>query len=153
VESISKLAEAASALALVGAKELGVHVTMQFDPKLDLVVADRVQIQQVLVNLLRNGIDAMRASKQRELKVNIASDGEGFTVVRVSDTGVGISDDMRERLFEPFMTTKKEGMGVGLSICRTIIEAHGGVIWGENNPEGGATFAFTLPLAEAVEHV
>jgi two-component system sensor kinase FixL len=153
VESISKLVEGASALALVGAKELGVHVTMSFDPNLDLVLADRVQIQQVMVNLLRNGIDAMRASKHRELKVNIAPGEDGFTVVRVSDTGVGISDEVRDRLFEPFMTTKKEGMGVGLSICRTIIEAHGGAIWAENNSEGGATFAFTLPIAEAAEHV
>jgi two-component system sensor kinase FixL len=153
VESISKLVEAASALALVGAKELGVHVTMSFDPKLDLVLADRVQIQQVMVNLLRNGIDAMRASRRRELKVNVTAGEDGFTVVRVSDTGVGISDEVRGRLFEPFMTTKKEGMGVGLSICRTIIEAHGGTIWAENNPDSGATFAFTLPIAEAAEHV
>jgi two-component system sensor kinase FixL len=148
VESVSKLIEEASALALVGAKELGIRVTMQFDPKADLVVADRVQIQQVVLNLLRNAIDATRGVERPELSVRVTPNAEGFTVVAVSDTGSGLSDEVRTRLFEPFMTTKKEGMGVGLSICRTIVEAHGGSIWGENNQASGATFAFTLPAAE-----
>ena len=152
VESISKLIEEASALALVGAKELGVRVTMQFDTAADAVLADRVQIQQVVINLLRNAIDAMRGLKKAELKVRVAATDDGFTLVSVSDTGSGLSDEVRERLFEPFMTTKKEGMGVGLSICRTIVEAHGGSIWAENNEAGGATFSFTLPLAEAPVH-
>ena len=152
VESISKLIEEASALALVGAKELGVRVTMQFDSKADAVLADRVQIQQVVINLLRNAIDAMRDLKKAELRVRVAATDDGFTLVSVSDTGSGLSDEVRARLFEPFMTTKKEGMGVGLSICRTIVEAHGGSIWAENNDAGGATFSFTLPLAEAPVH-
>jgi two-component system sensor kinase FixL len=153
VESLSKLVEEASALALVGAKELGVRVTMQFDPRADLVLADRVQIQQVILNLLRNAIDAMESAKRPELRVKIANRGDGFTVMSVSDTGSGIGEEVRERLFQPFMTTKKEGMGVGLSICKTIVEAHGGAIWAENNPDGGATFAFTLPLAEVAASV
>jgi two-component system sensor kinase FixL len=148
IESISKLIEEASALALVGVKELGVRVTMQFDPRADLVLADRVQIQQVIINLLRNAVDAMRGAKRPELSVRAADQGDGFTVVSVSDTGSGMSEEVRGRLFEPFMTTKKDGMGVGLSICRTIVEAHGGSIWAVNNPGRGATFAFTLPLAE-----
>ncbi|MFI4933933.1 MAG: sensor histidine kinase [Caulobacterales bacterium] len=148
VESVSKLIEEASALALVGAKELGVRVTMQFDPKADLVLADRVQIQQVVINLLRNAIDAMGVSKRRELSVRVANQGDGFAVVAVADTGPGMSEEVRARLFEPFMTTKKEGMGVGLSICRTIVEAHGGTIWAQNNEDTGATFSFTLALAE-----
>ena len=148
IESISKLIEEASALALVGVKELGVRVTMQFDPRADLVLADRVQIQQVVINLLRNAVDAMRGADVAELKVRAAAQGDGFTVVSVSDTGSGMTDEVKARLFEPFMTTKKDGMGVGLSICRTIVEAHGGSIWATNNPGGGATFAFTLPLAE-----
>jgi len=149
IESISKLIEEASALALVGVKEVGVHVTMRFDPRADQVLADRVQIQQVVINLLRNSVDAMRAVRSGELRVRAADQGDGFTVVTVSDTGSGISDEVLPRLFEPFMTTKKDGMGVGLSICRTIVEAHGGSIWAQNNDGPGATFAFTLPLAEA----
>jgi len=125
---------------------------MQFDPKADLVLADRVQIQQVVINLLRNAVDAMHGAKPAELRVKVALESPGFTVVSVSDTGSGISDEVQGRLFEPFLTTKKEGMGVGLSICRTIVEAHGGAIRGENNPGGGATFSFTLPLAEAEAH-
>jgi two-component system sensor kinase FixL len=152
VESLAKLIEEASALALVGAKELGVRVTMQFDPRADAVLADRVQIQQVVINLLRNAIDAMRATPRPELNVRVDDQGDGFAKVAVTDTGAGIDDDVKARLFEPFMTTKKEGMGVGLSICRTIVEAHGGSIWAQNNPDRGATFAFTLPLAEAPAH-
>lgn len=149
IESISKLVEEASALALVGVKQLGVRVTMQFDPRADAVLADRVQIQQVVINLLRNAVDAMRGAELAELKVRVAAHDDGFTVVSVSDTGSGLSEEVKRRLFEPFMTTKKEGMGVGLSICRTIVEAHGGSIWASNNQGPGATFAFTLPLAEA----
>jgi two-component system sensor kinase FixL len=148
IESISKLIEEASALALVGVKELGVRVTFAFDPRADLVVADRVQIQQVVINLMRNAIDAMRGMSPAELSVRVASAPDGFTRVSVSDTGSGISEEVRGRLFEPFMTTKKEGMGVGLSICRTIVEAHGGSISASSNEGLGATFAFTLPCAE-----
>jgi two-component system sensor kinase FixL len=148
VESISKLIEEASALALVGVRELGVRVTFDLDPKADLVLADRVQIQQVLVNLVRNAIDAMGDATPAELTVRTKAREGGFTEVSVSDTGSGISEEVRERLFEPFMTTKKEGMGVGLSICRTIVEAHDGKIWASNNEGRGATFAFTLPTAE-----
>jgi len=153
IESISKVIEEASALALVGAKELSIRTRMQFDPKADLVLADRVQIQQVMINLLRNAIDAMRGAARTELNVAVTAGEDGFTLVSVSDTGSGLSEEVREHLFQPFMTTKKEGMGVGLSICRTIVEAHGGSIWAENNEGGGATFAFTLPTAEASAHV
>jgi two-component system, LuxR family, sensor kinase FixL len=148
IESISKLIEESSALALLGVREMEVRVTMQFDPNADAVLADRVQIQQVLINLLRNAIDAMREAKRRELRVGVARRPDGFTVVSVSDTGSGIDEAVRARLFEPFMTTKQDGMGVGLSICKTIVEAHGGEIWAENNGGEGATFVFSLPLAE-----
>jgi two-component system sensor kinase FixL len=148
IESLSKLIEEASALALVGVKELGVRVTMRFDPKADRVVADRVQIQQVVINLLRNAIDAMRGAPAPRLEVRLEAGASGFALVTVSDTGSGLSQEVLARLFEPFMTTKKDGMGVGLSICRTIVEAHGGAIWANNNDGAGATFAFTLPQAE-----
>ena len=152
VESISKLIEEASALALVGVKEFGVRVTMDLDPRADLVVADRVQIQQVIINLLRNAVDAMKGAKPAELRVRVALNPDGFTELSVSDTGSGISEEVQGRLFEPFTTTKKEGMGVGLSICRTIVEAHGGTIWASNNAGPGATFVFTLPQADADAH-
>jgi len=145
VESLSKLTEEASALALVGAKELGVRVRFQLDPAADLVLADRVQVQQVLLNLIRNAIEAMEGSKQRELYVQSAPFADGMVVIDVADTGPGVSEEIAAQLFQPFVTTKQHGMGVGLSISRTIVEAHGGLIWVEPNPGGGTIFRLTLP--------
>ena len=144
VESINKLIEEASALALVGAKEHGVRVRLQIDPAHDLILADKVQIQQVLLNLFRNAIEAVTQSERRELLVSTKPSGSGMVEVSVADTGPGISPDVASQLFQPFVTTKPQGMGVGLSISRTIIEAHGGQIWTEPNPGGGAIFRFTL---------
>ncbi len=145
VESVSKLTEEASALALVGAKELGVRVTFRLDRGADLVLADRVQIQQVLLNLIRNAIEAMEGSEPRELFVQSAPFANGMVVIDVADTGPGISEEIASQLFQPFITTKRHGMGVGLSISRTIVEAHGGQIWVEPNPGGGTIFRLTLP--------
>lgn len=145
IESISKIIEEASALALVGAKELSIRVKFAFDRRYDEVLADKVQIQQVLLNLMRNAIEAMAGAERRELEVSVApADGERVEV-RVSDTGSGMSESAMEHLFQPFFTTKPHGMGVGLSICRTIIEAHGGSIQARPNPRGGTIFSFTLP--------
>lgn len=144
VESVNKLIEEASALALVGAKEHGVRVRLQIDPIHDLILADKVQIQQVLLNLLRNAIEAVAQSERRELVVSTKPAGGGMVEVSVADTGSGISSEVAPQLFQPFVTTKPQGMGVGLSISRTIIEAHGGQIWNEPNPGGGAIFKFTL---------
>jgi two-component system sensor kinase FixL len=144
VESINKLVEEASALALVGAKEHGVRVRLQIDPAHDLILADKVQIQQVLLNLFRNAIEAVAQGERRELLVSTKPTGGGMVEVSVADTGPGISPDVAPQLFQPFITTKPQGMGVGLSISRTIIEAHGGQIWTEPNPGGGAIFRFTL---------
>jgi two-component system, LuxR family, sensor kinase FixL len=152
IESLSKLVEEASALALIGAKELGVRVSYSFDPRVDLVLADKVQIQQVILNLIRNAIDAMMTSPTRALKITTeAADRDGLARVSVADTGPGLSPEIAERLFQPFMTTKAQGMGVGLSISRTIVEAHGGRIWVETNANGGATFHFTLRRFEKSE--
>ena len=145
VESVSKLTEEASALALVGAKELGVRVTFRLDPGADLVLADRVQVQQVLLNLIRNAIEAMEGSELRELFVQSAPFANGMVVIDVADTGPGVSQEIASQLFQPFVTTKQHGMGVGLSISRTIVEAHGGQIWVEPNPGGGTIFRLTLP--------
>jgi two-component system sensor kinase FixL len=145
IESLPKLVEEASALALVGAKEHGIRVRFDFSPEVDLVLADKVQIQQVALNLMRNAVDAMADSPRRDLTVSIAPAEDDMALVRVADTGPGISDKIADQLFQPFVTTKRTGMGVGLSISRTIIEAHGGKIWVEANEGRGAVFRFTLP--------
>jgi two-component system sensor kinase FixL len=144
VESIRKLVEEASALALVGAKDQGVRVRFNFDPALDFVLADKVQVQQVILNLMRNGIEAMENSERRELTLSTLPDEDGMVAVEVADTGSGIAPEIREQLFQPFVTTKTAGMGVGLSISRTIIEGHGGQISVLAKPGGGSVFRFTL---------
>ena len=144
VESLSKLIEEASALALVGAKEHGVGVRYAMDPAVDLVLADRVQIQQVVLNLIRNAIDAMEDSPVRRLTIATRPAPGEMAEIEVADTGPGISPEIASQLFQPFVTTKRTGMGVGLSISRTIVEAHGGRLWAESNKDGGATFHFTL---------
>src|SRR5262249_30893504 len=124
VESLAKLVDEASALALVGAKEQGVRVRTQYDRDADLVLADKVQVQQVLLNLIRNAIEAMAGSQRRDLLLSTAA-ADAMAVISVADTGPGIDKEMAEQLFQPFITTKPRGMGVGLSISRTIVEAHG----------------------------
>lgn len=147
VESLSKLIEEAGALGLSGARDQNIQLRFNLNPEFDLVLVDRVQIQQVLVNLFRNALDAMAQSRQRELIVANAEDADDMIEVAVSDTGSGFHDDVKSNLFQTFFTTKETGMGVGLSISRSIIEAHGGRMWAESNASGGATFRFTLPAA------
>jgi two-component system, LuxR family, sensor kinase FixL len=147
VESLSKLIEEAGALGLTGAREQGVKLRFNLDSSLDLVLADRVQIQQVLVNLFRNALEAMASSSHRELIATNVRAPDDMVEVAISDTGHGFGSDIQPNLFQPFFTTKETGMGVGLSISRTIIETHGGRMWAENNEAGGATFRFTLPTA------
>ena len=153
-ESVARLVEEASALALVGARQLGVHVDFQLDPSADFVLVDKIQIQQVLLNLIRNAVEAMSESPRRELVVasRLARGARGKMVdISIADTGPGLAPEVAERLFQPFVTTKPQGMGVGLSICRTIVEAHGGKIWVEDGPGGGAVFHLTVPKASAQE--
>jgi two-component system sensor kinase FixL len=109
------------------------------------VLADRVQIQQVLVNLLRNAVEAMADTKRRELKLAIRKRDDAVVEVSVSDTGSGIPEKIAARLFSPFVTTKANGMGIGLAISKTIIEDHGGQLTVAPNPQGGTIFCFTLP--------
>jgi len=122
-----------------------VQVRFQFDPSVEMALADRVQIQQVLLNLMRNAVEAMETSPKRELVVSATPAPNDMVTITVADTGAGIAPEVASQLFQPFVTTKRQGMGVGLSISRTIVEAHGGQIWVEPNPAGGTIFRFTLP--------
>jgi two-component system, LuxR family, sensor kinase FixL len=150
-EDVRNLVKDASALALVGAAERGVRVAFDFDPAVSTVYADPVQIQQVLVNLIRNAIEAMHEAARRELTIATRGNPDGMIEISVCDTGPGLAPEVAAHLFQPFITTKPTGMGVGLSICRTIIEAHEGEIAATKNLDGGATFRFTLRAVPAEE--
>jgi two-component system sensor kinase FixL len=147
LEHLPKLITEANALALIGSREHGIDVQVSLDPNADQVFVDRVQIQQVLVNLIRNAIEAMVDSLERSLTISSGAGPDGFVTISIEDTGMGISEDLASQLFQPFITSKETGMGIGLSICRTIVEAHGGRIWFESGPERGTVFRFTLAAA------
>jgi signal transduction histidine kinase len=115
------------------------------------VKGERTQLQQVLLNLIINANDAMKESETKQLFVSSRMYDNKTILVSIKDTGHGIDEKDKEKLFKPFITTKKEGMGMGLSVCRTIIKEHGGDIWTENDPEGGASFFITLPLQQEKE--
>jgi signal transduction histidine kinase len=128
----------------------GLSIVLDLDPKLPLVTGDRVELQQVVLNLLVNAMEAMAgADGGRRVVVRTAGGEEGMVLVTVQDAGAGITAGAD--IFEPFYTTKADGMGMGLSIARSIVQAHGGRIWAENGPCGGATFLFTLASATAPE--
>jgi two-component system sensor kinase FixL len=150
-ENLPKLVEEASALALVGAKESGIRVKFDFTPHASTVLADKIQIQQVLLNLIRNAMEAMQDALRRELTISTAPAEDAMVEVRVADTGSGIAEKIASQLFQPFITTKAKGMGVGLSVSRTIIEAHGGRLWARPNPGGGTVFHLTLKTFNPAE--
>jgi two-component system sensor kinase FixL len=151
IENLPKLIEDASTLALVGARENAITVSFRLDPRAEQVLVDRIQIQQVLVNLIRNAFEILMDSDgERELSIETQLLGD-IVRVSVADSGPGIAPEVRAHLFQPFVTTKQKGMGLGLSICRTIIESHGGKIWVDSRPGGGTIFRLTLRTGDESE--
>ena len=151
IEKLPALINEAAVLGLMGARERGVEPVFDLDPYASPVLVDRVQIQQVLINLIRNAVEAMAESPVRRLTVSSRPDQPGFVRVVVADTGAGVTPAVAEQLFTAFVSTKTDGMGLGLSICRTIVEANGGRIWMRPGAHGGSEFHFTLVSATAGE--
>jgi PAS domain S-box-containing protein len=148
-ESVIRIVEDAATLALTGPDSPGVVLQLKFDRKVEYVFADRIQIEQVLVNLMRNAIDAMANGTRRELGVSTTLLDDETVEISVTDTGPGIPQEIQAQLFEPFVSTKSHGMGLGLSICRSVVEAHGGRLQAGTSSGGGAVFRFTLANAAA----
>ncbi|MFN4277948.1 MAG: two-component system sensor histidine kinase NtrB [Ferrovibrio sp.] len=148
-EDLNRLVIEASNLATIGAKVDAIQVRFDLDNSLGPVEIDKIQIQQVVVNLVRNAVEALRESSRRELTIRTFADDDHQEVV-VADTGPGIGPEIAAGLFKPFVTSKKDGMGIGLSISHSIIESHGGRLWAEPNPDGGSIFRFRLPV-KAIE--
>jgi two-component system sensor kinase FixL len=149
-ENLSKVIEEAIALGFVGTAHINVRVRLDLDHTLGAVLIDRIQIQQVFINLIRNAIEALQSVERRELTISTAADDPGFVRVTVRDTGPGLPAQVRERLFQPFTSTKEKGLGIGLTICQSIIDAHGGNITLLADEEAGTAFRFRLPLAAAM---
>lgn len=145
-QDLNAVVEESLALGFVGAADTSVKLRTRLDRKLPHVPVDKVQIQQVMINLIRNAVEAMQEQPKRILTVTTGPDEKGFVRVSVADTGPGLTKEIAESLFQPFRTTKETGLGIGLSICRTIIESHGGRLWMEPNNDAGATFHFRLPI-------
>ena len=146
-EDIARTVDEAIRLGQINPAERGIKLKVSVEHKLPPVLIDRIQIQQVLINLMKNAVEAMEGAARRELTISIARVAPDLVQVSVADTGPGISDEMAEKLFQPFVSTKATGMGMGLNICRSIVEGHGGRLWLEANPGGGAVFRFNVPIA------
>ena len=153
VENLRGLINEANALALIGVAELGIDIRINIDERINRVLVDKVQIQQVLVNLIRNAVEALTDAPQRRLTISAIPIEDHMVQVSVVDTGSGLDTDVESKLFQPFVSTKEAGMGLGLSICQTIIEAHDGKIWLDKPEEGGIAFRFTLASADAGEEL
>lgn len=151
IEPLGALVRDAAGLGLIDAPQLGIRATISLCDGDDRVFVDRVQIQQVLVNLIRNAVQSLIDVERRDLTISTVRHAPGWMRVIVSDTGRGLDPMMSDRLFQAFVSTKAEGMGLGLSICRTIIEAHGGQIWMSPVEGGGCTFHFTLACPQETE--
>jgi len=142
-ENLLKTIEEATDLALIGIGR-DLKLTIRVDDDAAEAVIDKIQIQQVLLNLVRNAAEAMAGSGRRELSITTARQGE-MVEISVADTGPGLPESVRARLFEPFVTTKTNGMGVGLSVCQSIVHTHGGELHAEDGADGGTVFLLTVP--------
>ena len=143
--SLEPLLADAIALSKLSRELADIPVKLELEEEADEVLGDPIQIQQVVINLIRNAMDALANTQDARITVRVYSaDEPGYTAVEVCDNGPGLSAELRENIFKPFATTKSQGMGLGLSICQTIVEAHGGVIRAISPPEGGTCFRFTL---------
>ena len=149
LEDINTVVEEASALALVGTRGKGIAVRRVLGEGLPPVLLDKIQIHQVITNLIRNSVDALDGVKQREIVISTRRAGQDSIEITIADTGPGLAPEVADRLFQPFVTTKPAGLGIGLSICRSIVDAHGGRLFASDNPGGGVVFHVHLPTAEA----
>jgi two-component system sensor kinase FixL len=149
LEDVNAVVEEASALALIGTGGKGIAVRRVLEKGLPPVLLDKIQIHQVITNLIRNGVDALGGVERREIVISTRRAGKDSIEIEVADSGPGLAPAMADRLFQPFVTTKPGGLGIGLSICRSIVDAHGGRLWASDNPGGGMIFHARLPTADA----
>ena len=146
LEPINAVVEEAAALALIGASERHIELIFFLDDALPPVLMDRIEVQQVVLNILRNAIEAFEGPGERKIRLSTQAAGPQQVQVNIRDNGPGLAPHVADDPFRPFQTTKEDGLGIGLAISRTIIDAHGGRLWAESPPEGGAVFRFLLPV-------
>lgn len=149
LQPVNDIVEEASRVALIGAETAGVDITHRLGDDVGMATVDRIQLQQVIINLMRNGVDAMEHTKEKHLTITTQRT-DGMIEIRVSDTGAGVSDEMKPRLFEAFATTKEDGMGIGLSISKSIIDAHQGELFAIDNNPHGSSFIIRIPATHAI---
>jgi two-component system sensor kinase FixL len=147
LEDLNAVVEEASALALIGAGGKGIAARRQLKKGLPPVLLDKIQIHQVITNLIRNSIDALEGVAQREIVISTDRADDHAVEIAIADTGPGLAPEIADKLFHPFVTTKPTGLGIGLSVCRSIVDAHGGRLWASDNPGGGTIFHVSLPTA------
>jgi C4-dicarboxylate-specific signal transduction histidine kinase len=144
---IALVIEEARALAFIGLGQSGVLVRLEASLELPAVQIDKIQVQQVLLNLIRNAVEAMEDSEIREIVIRVERANEGAVEIEIRDTGPGLPEVVKSKLFQPFFSTKQSGMGLGLSLCQSIVNSHGGTIVAQDVPGGGTSFSFNLPVA------
>jgi two-component system sensor kinase FixL len=146
LEDVNAVVEEASALALIGAGGKGIAARRMLASGLPPVLLDKIQIHQVITNLIRNSIDALDGVARREIVISTGRTGKNMVEIAIADSGPGLAPEIADRLFQPFVTTKPWGLGIGLSICRSIVDAHDGRLRASDNPGGGTVFHVSLPV-------